>query len=87
MNAGNGPKYPNVTVHDHCFMSDRFSIDVHIALQKMFCLRIVCSAERPFDKNLQTTCRDEEPKNKAQQECERQNPGSGGGPQKKLAIF
>src|SRR5262249_10185519 len=68
-------------------MSDRFRIDVHIAPQKMFCLRIVCSAERPFDKNLQTTCRGEEPKNKAQQECERQNPGSGGGPLRRSWLF
>ena len=68
-------------------MADRVRIDVHIAVQKMFCLRVIGAAEHLLNKNLPTACGGEEPKNNAQQQCERHDPGSGGGTQRKLIIF
>ena len=68
-------------------MADRLRVDIHIAAQKMFCLGIVCAAEHVLNKNLPTTCGGEEPKNKAQQQCEQQGPGRGRETQKKPVIF
>ena len=68
-------------------MPDRIHIDVYIASQKMFSLRIIGVTEHLLDKNLSTTCGGEEPKKKAQQECEQQGPGNGRETQRKPIIF
>jgi hypothetical protein len=40
-----------------------------------------------LNKNLPTTCGGEEPKTKAQQQCEQKDPGSGRETQRKPVIF
>jgi hypothetical protein len=68
-------------------MPDRVHIDVHIASKKMFGLRIVSTAEDFFDKNLSAAGYCEHPEQPAQQQGERQKPGSCDRSQRKLITF
>jgi len=79
--------HTRVTVHDHCFMADRLHIDVYVAAQKMFRLRIISVAEHLLNENLAPSCCDNHPKKRAQQESERQKPGSRGRTQRTLITF
>src|SRR5437867_13190479 len=74
--------HTRVTVHDHCFMADRLHIDVHVAAQKMFRLRIIIGAEHLLNEHLAASRCDKHPKKRPQQESERQNPGTRGSPQR-----
>ena len=56
-------------------MGDRVDIDVDIASQKMFRLRIESAAQHFLNKNLSATRRGIEPKKGAQQKKERQKSG------------
>ena len=67
-----GKVHSHLPVHDHCFMPDRVYIDVHIASQKMFRLRIIGATEHLLNEDLPSACCSEQPKKAAHQQCDRQ---------------
>ena len=46
--------HPRLLVDDHRFPTNRFAVNVNIAPQKMFGLRIECIAQSFIDENLAT---------------------------------
>ncbi len=68
-------------------MTDRVQVYIHVSAQKMFRLRVAGAAEHLLNKDLPSSRCGEHPKKHAQQQSERQKPGSRGRTQGKLITF
>ena len=76
-----------MVVHDHGFRADRLDIDVHIAPEEMFRLRIVRAAEYLVDKNLPSARGGKTQRRALNSNVSGKKPGNRGRSQKKLITF